>query len=265
MNPTMVAFGGGVNSTALLVGLADRGQRPDAILFADTGAEKPETYAHVATMSAWCLAQGFPEIVTVRNEQTGPLERHCLAKGMLPSLAYGAHKRGCSEKAKQRPQHQWARRWPAALECRAAGGKVRKLIGYSAQERYRARIEEDRFYEYDYPLIQWGWDQEACRDAILRAGLAVPPKSSCFFCPAMKKREILQLGREHPDLLDRAIVLERAARPGLQGGSIKGLGGYFAWEDWYRRVSEPLPLFEDDLVDANPFGCMCVTPTEDEP
>lgn len=37
----------------LLVGMAERGVRPDLILFADTGGEKPETYEFVNTMDAW--------------------------------------------------------------------------------------------------------------------------------------------------------------------------------------------------------------------
>ena len=40
---SVVSFGGGVNSTALLIGLEERDERPDYILFADTGGEKPET------------------------------------------------------------------------------------------------------------------------------------------------------------------------------------------------------------------------------
>lgn len=41
--PLVVAYGLGVNSTAMLVEFARRGIRPDLILFADTGGEKPET------------------------------------------------------------------------------------------------------------------------------------------------------------------------------------------------------------------------------
>lgn len=33
----MVSYGGGTNSTAMLIGMVERGERPDAILFADTG------------------------------------------------------------------------------------------------------------------------------------------------------------------------------------------------------------------------------------
>jgi len=38
----VVSYGGGVNSTAVLVGMVERGIRPDAILFADTGGEHPQ-------------------------------------------------------------------------------------------------------------------------------------------------------------------------------------------------------------------------------
>jgi 3'-phosphoadenosine 5'-phosphosulfate sulfotransferase (PAPS reductase)/FAD synthetase len=44
--PLVVAYGLGVNSTALLVEFVKQGIRPDLILFADTGGEKPETYAY---------------------------------------------------------------------------------------------------------------------------------------------------------------------------------------------------------------------------
>ena len=40
----IVAYGGGVNSTSMLVGLHERGIPVDLILFADTGGELPSTY-----------------------------------------------------------------------------------------------------------------------------------------------------------------------------------------------------------------------------
>src|SRR5205814_1084051 len=124
-----------------------------------------------------------------------------------------------------------------------------------AEERHRARIQEDRWYEYDYPLIEWGWDRAACEEAIRRAGLPVPPKSACFFCPSSKKPEILELKIRHPDLLARAIEIERAAKADLQGKSIKGLGAYFSWEEYIAKVA-PVPD-EPEAVEDNPFGCMC--------
>ena len=46
-NPMVVSFGGGVDSTAMIIGLAERSIVPDAIVFADVGAEHPETMHHV--------------------------------------------------------------------------------------------------------------------------------------------------------------------------------------------------------------------------
>lgn len=65
VSPLVVAYGGGVDSTAMLVGMARICRvaasmlkdarlvdewRPDAITFADPGAEHPETYAFLEIM-----------------------------------------------------------------------------------------------------------------------------------------------------------------------------------------------------------------------
>ena len=91
--PLAVAYGLGVDSTAMLVEFAHRGIRPDLILFADTGGEKPETYAYLPVMQEYLAGVGFPAVVTVRYEPTRSpyrtLEGQCLHTGTLPSLAYG--------------------------------------------------------------------------------------------------------------------------------------------------------------------------------
>lgn len=89
----VVAYGMGVDSTAMLIGLAARGIRPAAILFADTGGEKPETYAYLPVIQGYLTRVGFPPVITVRYEPTRAayrtLEEQCLHTGTLPSLAYG--------------------------------------------------------------------------------------------------------------------------------------------------------------------------------
>lgn len=42
--PVVLAYGIGVDSTALLIELEARGEAPDLVLTADPGAEKPATY-----------------------------------------------------------------------------------------------------------------------------------------------------------------------------------------------------------------------------
>lgn len=228
--PLVVAYGMGVDSTALLVGFAERGIRPDAILFADTGSEKPETYAYGRdVMPAWLDRVGFPQIQVVtyqpQNFKNWPpyssLEENCLTNSTLPSLAFGF--KSCSQKWKIQPQDKWVAGWQPARDAWSAGEKVRKTIGYDAgpadlrRRNHAGSLEDDR-YDYDYPLITWGWDRERCQDVIRSAGLPVPPKSACYFCPATKPQELHTMGA---DQLRRIVAIETRAAPKL--GKVEGL------------------------------------------
>jgi hypothetical protein len=238
-----VAYGLGVDSTAMLVEFALRGLRPDLILFADTAAEKPETYAYLPIIQEYLARVGFPAVVTVRYVPTRAdyhtLEEQCLHTGTLPSLAYGG--RSYSLKYKKTPQDKYVRTWQPAVECWARGGKVVKAIGFDAgpADSRRARFEEDELFHYWYPLREWGYDRERCVKVIASAGLPVPMKSACWFCPASKKPEIIWLQEHHPDLLERALSIERNAREGLK--TVKGLGRSYSWEEYLRGL-EDLPL-----------------------
>jgi hypothetical protein len=75
---------------------------------------------------------------------------------------------------------------------------------------------------------------------IADAGLPVPIKSACFYCPASKKAEVICLRDHHPDLLERALAIERNAQAKLT--SVKGLGRSYAWEAFLTKLDD-LPLF----------------------
>jgi hypothetical protein len=221
----------------MLVGMVTRGEKVDLVLFADTGGERPETYAFIETFDAWLKGHGYPGVTVVqrvnRRQEPVTLEGLCLAGGQLPSLAYGWKK--CSEKHKVQPQEKFVNRWPPARECWKSGGKVVKLIGFGAEEHRRvanaeARAESDRKYAYRFPLVEWAWRRQECVAAIREAGLPLPGKSSCFYCPASRKQEIAELAARHPDLLQRALDIEDAARPNLT--SVKGLGRRFSWREF---------------------------------
>ena len=107
--PLVVAYGLGVDSTAMLIEFVRRGIRPDSILFADTGGEKPETYQYMNVIQPYLRRVGFPPVVTVRYKPKRAvyhtLEAQCLHTGTLPSLAYGG--KSCSLKYKRAPQDKF--------------------------------------------------------------------------------------------------------------------------------------------------------------
>lgn len=214
----------------MLVLLHEQGIRPDAITFADTGGEKPETYATVELMQDWCAAVGFPAIQVCKYETSrapyNDLEGNNTANETLPSLAFGM--KSCSIKWKAQPQDYAIKGCkggpnkcdphPLWIEAAAQGVKPCKLIGYDAGPadiRRSARLKaEDKDFQYCYPLQQVGWTREQCIEAIIRAGLPVPIKSACWFCPASQKWELYWLAGTHPDLFERALDLEHRAMIG---------------------------------------------------
>ena len=62
--PVVVSYGGGTNSTAMLIGMVERSEPVDLILFADTGGERPGTYAYVDLFSGWLRERGYPATVS---------------------------------------------------------------------------------------------------------------------------------------------------------------------------------------------------------
>lgn len=245
---TFVAYGAGDNSTALLCGWIERGLPPvDLVIFSDTGGERPRTYAYVKMFSDWLVSKGYPAVTIVQavdadgNPKT--LEEDCEQYERMPSIAYGF--KGCSKKFKGAPQEKFLNHHPPALERWARGEKVLKLTGYDADEPHRADSgdRQSKKYWYRYPLIEWGWGLLECQQAIVRAGLPLPGKSACFYCPSNTVSEIRALQREYPHLIDRALTME--ARGLQHTTTVQGLGRRFSWRDLI--LGKPVPLFENGI------------------
>lgn len=226
--PTVLSYGVGVDSTAMLVELVSQGRKPDLVLTADPGAEKPETYAYLDLMREW-MARHDIEFHLVRyitkrfknypayNDLAGSL----LTNGCLPSIAFG--RSSCSLKYKAAPQEAFIKAWQPAIDAWARGEKVIRYIGYDASKRDGQRYAhaatiDDPLFDNSYPLREWRWDRDACEDRIRAEGLPIPLKSSCVFCTAMKPHEVRAL----PEYWLRMIVLiEARAAPRLR--TVEGL------------------------------------------
>ncbi len=254
-----VSFGGGTNSTAMLCGMRERGIRPSLITFADTGAEMPHTYEHVAMMRAQVQTWWGIDLLTVRKLYQGKfegLEGQCKRHGQMPSLAYGH--RSCSVKYKHEPQDRALK--PA---MKAAGvTHAIKAIGFDAGEGHRVKaehmatkpIKSGLYVRHWYPLVEWGWKRDDCAAAIERHGLPQPGKSSCYFCPAMKRREVMKLREEYPEMLARALAIEDAAQSNTT--THRGLGGAKnRWRDWLAMDKAQARLWNDIEPAHVPCGC----------
>ena len=162
-----------------------------------------------------------------------------LTNATLPSISLGRH--SCSLKWKVAPQEAFLKAWPPAQAAWARGQRVVRLIGYDAspadsrRHAHAATIDDPRF-DCRYPLRDWGWTRDRCIDRIKAAGLPVPPKSSCFFCGAIRPDEVRAL----PAWCLRLIVLiEARAAPRLR--TVEGL---------WRRATKTRPGRITDFIRA---------------
>ena len=266
--PLVVAYGGGLNSTAMLCGFKERGIVPNLILFADTGGEMPETYPHTLSMKVvakeWWPDTPFEIVKCLHDGEFEGLEGECIRGKKLPGLAYGM--KSCSMKYKIQPQTKRLKQWMEENDIKA----VRRAIGYDAKESHRAvhiemeDLKKGRHAENWFPLIDWHWRREECAEAIRRVGgpigLKPPGKSACFFCPAMKRGEIIRLKQDHPELFARALAMEAASNSEEGANKVpRGLTGRsFMWSDIVNEDESQGKLW--DYLDANdesPIPCGC--------
>ena len=191
--PRVLFFGGGIQTSALAVLISQGKVKVDQAIFSDTGGEKPETYWYMANITGPMLKKAGVELRIVKNEQPSyqpDLYGFLWRIRDLPSL----QQRRCSDHFKIR------------VINRAVGRDVTAIIGFSVDEVNRA--DRSRHKHPEFPLIDMGLSALDCRYIIMGAGIPLPMKSSCFFCPFQKVTEWLWLKKKHRALFDRALALE---------------------------------------------------------
>lgn len=217
-----VSYGGGVQSTALLV-LAAQG-RIDFPLFlmANVGedSEHPDTLRYVRDVAMPYAAEHGIELQLLdRVKRDGTVETlwgRLMKEGSrsLPipvRMSNGAPgNRLCTADFKIRVIGKELKRRGATGETPAVIG-----IGISLDEIQRANARKVEPHErIVYPLVGIGeetglkMNRLDCERVIREAGLPVPPKSSCFFCPFHRPTAWADLARETPDLFEKSVQLE---------------------------------------------------------
>jgi len=200
----VISYGGGVQSTALVV-LAMRERWPiDEIVHVDLlDAESPATREYVSRFREWLRRDHGRDITIIERDLYGDM----LARsGFTPVPWHGRRekfmlKRQCTREYKVQPLMRY-------LYDRYPGECIRLMLGISVDEYHRIRDSSAARIEHVYPLVDRRLTRWQCREVIERAGLAVPWKSSCWFCPYRSIRSQWALVQRYPDLAGMAQALE---------------------------------------------------------
>ncbi len=233
----VASYGGGVNTVAALVLMQRLGVVPRAIVMADPGSEWRATVRYRdEILPSWLDAVGFPRVTTIDRINEGAfnprawrletLRDECMRVHSIPSIAYGFKK--CSAKYKGDTQRWWIARQEWALAEWAAGRRITKVIGYDAGEGERVMGVSPNPWERArlepwYPLYEAGLVREDCEDLISEAGLPIPPKSACTYCPNNTIEEWRTLRRVEPDRFAEAVAMSRNAEGHIDQPDVVGL------------------------------------------
>lgn len=251
------SYGGGVQSTAALVLAASGDLDYRLFLFANVGedSEHPDTIAYVHDVAMPYAEREGIELVELRkvtrdgNTQTLMQRIARSARSVPIPMRMGDDgapgNRACTAEFKIRVVEKELRRRGATKIDRATIG-----LGITVDEFERAGTAEDPRSPYqlrDYPLITRELDRQDCLNIITAAGLPIPGRSACFFCPFHTRDEWQSLARKRPDLFEKACALEDTLH---DRGEALGRGSFYM-----TRYGKPLRdvhdgnqavLFEDD-------------------
>jgi hypothetical protein len=217
-----ISYGGGVQSTAMVV-LATQGRLGydvDAALFANVGddSEHPATLDYVRNVAIpWAAERGLPVHELRKTNRTGEPSRglwaHIVDHDNPATLREPIPVRGmngaplsrsCTLDWKVKVVGKWLKHKGASADDPAT-----VCIGISTDEITRVSNKRAMPYERPvYPLIDLGLDRSACQQVIKDAGLPVPPKSSCYFCPFHRPQMWAEMRRDEPELFWKAADLE---------------------------------------------------------
>ena len=151
-----VSLSGGKDSTAMLLLMIERGMPIDMVLYADTGMEFPEMYAHIAKLDAYLYEQRGIHITILRHPQgfeylmfdepkTKPKSIENRVRLGVPLFGNGwpgIRVRWCTGALKTKLIDKEVKRLKGEL------GAIH-YIGIAADEAWRCKGEK-------YPLVEWG-------------------------------------------------------------------------------------------------------------
>lgn len=201
------SFGGGVQSMAVLVLQAQGKLSYDVNLFSNVGndSENPETLDYFYKIALPYAVENKLRLEEI-NRKTNNGEtlyqrtlREDRTIGIPVRMPNGAPgNRSCTKDFKRSVVRQWL-------------GKGNHIVALGISWDESQRMRSDSGYKNitnEYPLIDLRLTRNDCIKVIESAGLSIPPKSSCWFCP-FKKISQWQDDRQHrPELFWASVNLE---------------------------------------------------------
>lgn len=208
----VVSLSGGKDSTAMLLGMIERGMQIDCILFCDTGLEFPAMYRHLDKLEH-NIGRPITRIKADRSYEYLMFDTPVKRKANTAfSQKYGKDHNGygwagprmrwCTAKLKDIPRERFLRPLREKYE-------VIEAVGLAADEQYRLIRPRNRNENHIHPLADWGMTEEDCLKYCYDRGYDWDglykqfKRVSCWCCPLQSLSELRQLYNFYPELWEK--------------------------------------------------------------
>ena len=189
----IVSYGGGINSTALIIFLVKNKFPLDHVVFSDTGDEMPETYQYVTYLEKY-LKRHKIKFIQVKPNST--LSEVCIRRKVVPSQVW----RWCTRDHKVKPIHKFYKSLKVS--------HIYQYMGIDFGEVRRMKPSGMDWVSNLYPLIDYKINRDGCIALIKQARLQLPVKSGCYFCPYNNIDRWQEVYKNHPKLFQKAKMIE---------------------------------------------------------
>lgn len=257
---TVLSLGAGVqSSTVLRLAIHGEIERPDHVIFADTGWEPKAVYEHLDVLKIEMANAGLDfHTVSVGNIKEDALS--ATVRGLVKdgakyaSLPFytrdnstgqlGMIRRQCTREYKIDPISKLTKKLCSVGRKSKTNNipLVERWFGISTDEIQRCRLSNDWWAINHYPLIELGMSRDDCLSWLRRHGYGDAPRSACIACPYRSDAEWRRLRDTSPEEFEEAIEFDDAIR---HRGGVRG-------EIFVHRSG--LPLRDVDLSTPEDHG-----------
>jgi len=186
---TILSFGGGVQSTALVI-LASQGKLDiDAVVFCDTGFEQTSTFQFLELYTKPLLDSiGIPFYIAktqfYAKQNFGDLH-------LPPFFSYKSNDPTSIARMPSFCSYKWKKNvFERFIRVKFNLKRYKIILGFSIDEAERAKnLNSIEKYLYTFPLLDLKLSRNDCIDLIAKQFGVVPSHSSCYFCPNHTRKE----------------------------------------------------------------------------
>lgn len=215
MKTNILFYGAGQKSHSLLVKLLfDRVYRSSftgelVVVMADTGNEHPETYKTVKEAMKLCAKN---KINFIFLDSTGDMYDQKWHGGLLSYLKSNgiAKTKSCAKNLIHKPLSLFVKNWIEINDLKKEDVAI--LIGLDKSEQDRCNEELYGAGHKRYPLIESGYDRQACQTYLKSMGFNVPMPSSCMLCPYSSEHDVAYLKHFRAEMLVQWVELEDGSK-----------------------------------------------------